>query len=44
LDIDTLDTIQLFLVDCQGMILWRASGEPTTEALASLDAAIEAAC
>jgi hypothetical protein len=44
LGIETLDTIQLFLVDCQGTILWRASGEPTAEALDTLDVAIVAAC
>ena len=42
LGIDSFDTVQLFLVDCQGTILWRASGEPTPEAIADLDAAITA--
>jgi hypothetical protein len=43
LDIATLDTVQLFLVDCSGAILWRASGEPDAETVRSLDAAVAAA-
>jgi hypothetical protein len=42
LAIETLDTVQLFLVDCGGTILWRAQGEPAAESLDALDAAIEA--
>ncbi len=43
LELDALDTVQLFLVDCSGTILWRASGEPDAASLRSLDAAVEAA-
>jgi len=42
LDIDTLDTVQLFLVDCCGTILWRAQGEPSAESLDSLESAVGA--
>jgi len=44
LEIPSFDTIHVFLVDCAGGVLWRASGEPTPEALAALDAAIPEAC
>jgi hypothetical protein len=40
LDIDSFETIQVFLVECGGAILWRSSGEPTQVALAQLDAAL----
>ena len=43
LDIDSFDTVQLFLVDCGGTILWRASGDPSAEALVALDEALAAA-
>ena len=43
LEIDSLDTVHLFLVDCSGTVLWQASGEPDAECLLSLDAAIAAA-
>lgn len=42
LEIDTLDTVQLFLVDCGGTVLWRASGEPDAAALQSLEDAVAA--
>jgi hypothetical protein len=42
LAIDTLDTVQLFLVDCSGTILWRAQGEPSAEGVDALEAAIVA--
>ncbi len=42
LEIDKLDTVQLFLVDCSGTILWRASGEPDAASLDSLDRAVAA--
>ncbi|NTU70867.1 MAG: DUF427 domain-containing protein [Coriobacteriia bacterium] len=42
LAIENLDTIQLFLVDCSGTILWRAQGEPSAESLRSLDSATAA--
>lgn len=43
LEIDTLDTVQLFLVDCSGTVLWRTSGEPDAASLGSLDTAVAAA-
>ena len=43
LEIDALDTVQLFLVDCSGTILWRASGEPDAATVQSLEAAVAAA-
>ena len=42
LELDTLDTVQLFLVDCSGTILWRAQGEPSAESLESLESAVGA--
>ena len=44
LGIPSMKTIYVFLVDCQGNILWRAEGEPTQEALETLDAAIPDSC
>jgi len=42
LEIDSLDTVQLFLVDCSGTVLWRAEAEPTSAAIESLEAAVSA--
>ena len=44
LQLPSLDTIYLFLVDCSGAILWRAKGDPTQELLETLDQAMPAAC
>ena len=43
LAIDTLGTVQLFLVDCSGTILWRADGEPSAASLDALESAVAAA-
>ena len=40
LEIDSVETIHVFLVDCSGNVLWRAEGEPTDAALAELEAAM----
>jgi hypothetical protein len=44
LQLSSLDTIHLFLVDCSGSILWRAEGEPTDAAWEVLEAAIPEGC
>jgi hypothetical protein len=44
LEIDSVDTIHVFLVDCTGSVLWRAEGEPTDVALAELEAVVPNAC
>lgn len=44
LGIDSFDTIHLFLVDCSGNILWRASGEVSDAQLAQLETAVPNAC
>jgi len=44
LEIDSVETIHVFLVDCSGNVLWRAAGEPTDAALAELETAMPDAC
>lgn len=44
LGLSSLETIHVFLVDCQGNILWRAEGEPSDEALVALEAAVPDRC
>lgn len=44
LGIDSTKTIHVFLVDCQGTVLWRAAGEPTETSYAEIEAAVPAAC
>ena len=44
LEIDSVDTIHVFLADCSGKVLWRAEGEPTDAALAEFEAAVPNAC
>lgn len=44
LELSSLDTIHVFLVDCQGTILWRGDGEPSAAAFAELEVAIREAC
>lgn len=44
LEIDSNETIHVFLVDCQGTVLWRAAGEPIDTSLAELEAAVPNAC
>jgi hypothetical protein len=43
LGIPTEDTLYLFLVDREGTILWRESGELSDEKAASLESALEGA-
>jgi hypothetical protein len=40
LGLTSLDTVHVYLVDCSGHILWQAEGEPTSEALAAFEAAL----
>jgi hypothetical protein len=40
LDLDTLETVHVFVVDCDGTVRWRGEGGPTSELLETLDAAI----
>jgi hypothetical protein len=40
LDLDTLETVQVFVVDCDGTVRWHGTGEPSADALDALDAAI----
>ena len=44
LEIPSRRTVYAFLVDCDGNILWRSSGEPTADAIASLEEAIPESC
>lgn len=44
LDLPSLETIYVFLVDCEGAILWRAEGEPTQQLLDALEASVPEAC
>ncbi len=44
LEIDSTETIHIFLVDCAGTVLWRAAGEPTETSFAEIDAAVPTAC
>jgi hypothetical protein len=40
LEIDSFDTVHVFVVDCDGTVRWRGEGEPTAEALEALADAI----
>jgi hypothetical protein len=40
LDLDTRDTVHVFVVDCDGSVRWHGEGEPNAEALDALEAAI----
>ena len=40
LDIHSLDTVHVFLVDCSGHVLWTAEGEPTVALLEDLESAM----
>ncbi len=40
LELGSLETVHVFVVDCDGTVRWRGEGEPTTEALQALEAAI----
>lgn len=44
LEIESLDTIRVFLVDCQGTILWRAAGEPSDTSFDEIEGVIPEAC
>jgi hypothetical protein len=44
LEIDSTETIHVFLVDCSGNILWRAEGEPAPGSFESLESAVPEAC
>jgi hypothetical protein len=44
LEIESLDTIHTFLVDCTGTVLWRAAGEPTETSFDEIEARIPDAC
>jgi hypothetical protein len=44
LEISSLDTVQVFLVDCDGTVRWRAEGEPAATSFAELDAAAQGGC
>lgn len=41
LELGSLETIHAFLVDCQGVILWRHEGPPTSQALEDLEHALQ---
>lgn len=40
LRLDTLETVHVFVVDCQGIIHWRTQGGPTAEGLEALENAL----
>ncbi len=40
LQLDTRDTVHVFVVDCDGAVRWHGEGEPNDQALAALEAAI----
>jgi hypothetical protein len=44
LELESLDTIHVFVVGCDGAVHWHGQGEPTTAALAALEAALPPAC
>ena len=43
LDLPSMDTVSVFLVECGGHVRWRASGEPSPELLADLGRALSEA-
>ncbi|MDA3935528.1 MAG: hypothetical protein PF636_01500 [Actinomycetota bacterium] len=44
LELDSLETVHVLLVDCTGEVLSHAEGEPNEQALADLESAIRDAC
>ena len=44
LGLSSFETVHVFLVDCQGVILWQHAGEPDENALADLKAALPETC
>lgn len=44
LEIESLDTIRVFLVDCEGTVLWRAAGEPSDASFDEIEGVIPEAC
>ncbi len=40
LGLDTLETVHVFVVDCDGVVRWHGEGEPSTEAIEALEATI----
>ena len=40
LEIESFETVHLFVVDCDGTVRWSGEGEPSPEALAELEASI----
>lgn len=40
LDLDTLDTVHVFVVDCDGTVRWHAEGEPDAASLEALEASL----
>ena len=40
LELDTRDTVHVFVVDCHGAVRWHGEGDPNEQALAALEAAI----
>ena len=40
LGIDSLDTVQVFVVDCDGTVRWHGEGEPSAQSLEALEAAL----
>lgn len=44
LQLPSMDTIYVFLVDCSGTILWHAQGGPTNDLVGELDAVVPERC
>lgn len=40
LELDSLDTVHVFVVDCDGTVRWHGEGEPDADALSALEAAL----
>ena len=40
LEIDSFETVHVFLVDCQGAVLWRGAGEPSDGSPGEIEAAL----
>jgi hypothetical protein len=40
LELNSLDTVHVFVVDCDGTVRWHGAGEPSAEALEALEAAL----
>ena len=43
LDIDSLETVHVFLVRCDGTVLWHGEGEPAEESAEEIEAALTGA-